>query len=113
MLPPRLFRRGEGWGEGPLLPPRPFRRGEGRGERSPGCVVNPTAENKSGRLSKAGPTEMNLNSGEKVDEINHHTVRFLRTILSVLAPNGSSSKAPAIIVVGSGTGTGTNWLPGF
>ena len=32
-----------------------------------------------------------------------HASRFLRSSRTVLAPNGSSSKAPAIIVVGSGT----------
>jgi len=34
---------------------------------------------------------------------DYYDVRFLRRPRSVLAPNGSSSNAPAIIVVGSGT----------
>ncbi len=37
------------------------------------------------------------------DFVNNYAVR-LRRMRSVLAPNGSSSNAPAIIVVGSGTG---------
>jgi hypothetical protein len=45
-----------------------------------------------------------------------YTAWRLRSIRSVLAPNGSSSNAPAIIVVGSGTAVGSksylNLLPG-
>ena len=35
---------------------------------------------------------------------NSQAARLLRRMRSVLAPNGSSSNAPAIMVVGSGTG---------
>jgi hypothetical protein len=41
------------------------------------------------------------------DFVNNYAVR-LRRIRSVLAPNGSSSNAPAIIVVGSGTAVVTS-----
>jgi hypothetical protein len=40
------------------------------------------------------------------NEINRYAVWLLRRMRSVLAPNGSSSSAPAIRVVGSGTGRG-------
>ena len=40
---------------------------------------------------------------EKLERVERYAARFLRRIRSVLAPNGSSSNAPAIIVVGSGT----------
>ncbi len=36
---------------------------------------------------------------------NRYATRFLRRIRNVLAPNGSSSNAPAITVVASGTAT--------
>ena len=40
---------------------------------------------------------------EKPDKINRYAARFLRRNRTVLAPKGSSSNAPTIIVVGSGT----------
>ena len=40
----------------------------------------------------------------KTDFVSNYALRLLRSIRRVLAPNGSSSNAPAIIVVGSGTG---------
>ena len=43
--------------------------------------------------------------------VNDYAVRLLRSIRSALAPNGSSSKAPATIVVGSGTGASTIMCP--
>jgi hypothetical protein len=42
------------------------------------------------------------------DFVNNYAVRVLRRSRSVLAPNGSSSNAPAIIVVGSGTAVVTS-----
>jgi hypothetical protein len=45
------------------------------------------------------------------DFVSNYAVRVLRRIRSALAPKGSSSKAPAIIVVGSGTALGTTLPP--
>jgi hypothetical protein len=42
------------------------------------------------------------------DFLNNYAVRVLRKIRRELAPNGSSSNAPAIIVVGSGTAVVTS-----
>ena len=39
----------------------------------------------------------------ETDFVSNYAVRFLRRKRMVLAPNGRSSNAPAIIVVGSGT----------
>ena len=59
------------------------------------------------------PAETQKKSGRSCDRpelfseticARNYTVCFLRNIRSVLAPNGSSSIAPATIVVGSGTG---------
>ena len=70
------------------------------------------------RLIKSGPDASGPHSKSKkqsgrscdrpvllaTDFVNNYAVRVLRNMRRVLAPNGSSSNAPAIIVVGSGTG---------
>ena len=58
------------------------------------------AERESGRLE--GRPDL-VERCEDAGEINRYAARFLRRIRRVLAPTGRSSKAPAIIVVGSGT----------
>src|SRR5664280_1648299 len=60
------------------------------------CAQRSSSEKQSGR-SCDRPDLL------ETDFVSNYAVR-LRSIRSVLAPNGSSSNAPAIIVVGSGTG---------
>ena len=60
-----------------------------------------TSANKAGRLLGAGPSvEKKKRTALRPAD---YDLRFRRRTRSVLAPKGSRSSAPAIIVVGSGT----------
>jgi hypothetical protein len=80
---------------------QPSLRDSSKGQTIPGVEnfvgrSSPHWERKSGR-SEDRPDLPGTNFA------NNYATRFLRRIRRVLAPNGSSSNAPAIIVVGSGT----------
>jgi hypothetical protein len=63
-------------------------------------VTRPTKRNQAGLVTGLICLETGF--------VSNYAVRFLRRKRMVLAPNGTSSKAPAIIVVGSGTAVTSN-----